>query len=308
MTRALPLLGIGLPVSGGWARPATTVEVATRAESLGYASLWTYQRLLRPVGSDLSPSHDAVLDPVVALAYVAGATHRIGLGTATVCAPFTPPVVLAKALASLDVVSGGRLTAGLGTGWMPEEHVAAGVPLERRWARMDEYLRCLVALWTQDPVEHRGEFYVVPPSHVRPTPVQRPHPPVLVGGVSSAALRRAGGLAQGWIGSSEQDPATLGGAGRAVRAAAVEAGRDPDAVRVVVRRVVELADADLGAGRPAFHGSRAQVLSDLADLRAEGVTEVIVDLNLSPRVVGPDVDPAAADAYVDLVLDALAPG
>jgi alkanesulfonate monooxygenase SsuD/methylene tetrahydromethanopterin reductase-like flavin-dependent oxidoreductase (luciferase family) len=181
----------------------------------------------------------------------------------------------------LDVLSGGRLTVGLGIGWMPQEYVAAGVPFERRGARMDEYLRCLEALWTQDPVEFAGEFYTVPRSHQGPSPVRRPHPPVLLGGAAAPALRRAGRLAQGWISSGRQDLTRIGTRIETVREGAREAGRDPQAVRIVVR--------------------------DLAALRAQGVTEVFLDLNFSPRVGSPDVDADAAVAYAERVLVAFAP-
>ena len=173
MTGDFPLLGSGLPVSEPWATPETIRRIARRAEELGYASLWTFQRVLFPAAGALGPSHESVLDPVVPLAYVAGHTNRIRLGTATICAPFSAPALLAKTLTSLDVLSGGRLTAGLGMGWLRHEYAAAGVPYERRGERMDEYVRCLEALWTQDPVEFAGEFYTVPCSHVGPLPVQR---------------------------------------------------------------------------------------------------------------------------------------
>jgi probable F420-dependent oxidoreductase len=279
VTGERPLLGFGLPVSGRWATPDAIRRIARRAEELGYASLWTFQRVLSPVSAALGPSHRSVLDPIVPLAHVAGHTESIRLGTATVCAPFTAPALLAKTLTSLDVLSGGRLTAGLGMGWLPQEYAAAGVPYERRGERMDEYLRCLEALWTQDPVEFAGEFYTVPRSHVGPPPVQRPHPPVLLGGAAAPALRRAGRLAQGWICSSGQDLTSLGASIETVRNGAREAGRDPDALQIVVRRTLE--------------GMRATALEDLA---AQGVTEVILDLNLSP-----DADDA------DRVLDAFAP-
>ena len=322
VTSDLPLLGFGLPVSGSWATPDTMLRVARRAEELGYASLWTFQRVLYPAAGALDPSDDAahpssrpaddpsyraVLDPVVALAYVAGHTDRIGLGTATVCAPFTPPALLAKAMTSLDVLSGGRLTVGLGIGWMPQEYTAAGVPFERRGARMEEYLRCLQALWTRNPVEFDGEFYTVPRSHVGPAPVQRPHPPVLLGGTAEPALRRAGRLAQGWISSSRQDLTRIGTSVETVRAGARAAGRDPEAVRILVRGLVDLVDTDAGRDRRPLHGTRAQVLDDLAALRGQGVTEVFVDLNFSPQVGSPDVDAGEATAYAEQVLEALAP-
>lgn len=307
MTGDLPLLGFGLPVSGAWATPDTMRRVARRAEELGYASLWSFQRVLNPADGEIDPSYRAVHDPVLALAHVAGHTDRIRLGTATVCAPFTAPALLAKAMTSLDVLSGGRLTVGLGIGWMRQEYAAAGVPFERRGARMEEYLRCLEALWTQDPVEFAGEFYAVPRAHTGPPPVQRPHPPVLLGGMAAPALRRAGRLAQGWISSSRQDPSRIGGCVETVRAGAREAGRDPEAVRILLRGVVDLLDDDPGEQRRPLQGTREQVLDDLAALRGQGVTEVFLDLNFSPRVVSRDVTVDAARAYAEQVLDAFAP-
>jgi probable F420-dependent oxidoreductase len=280
-------------------------RVARRAEDLGYASLWAFQRLLSPAGADLGPAHREVHDPLVALAHVAAVTTRIGLGTATVCAPFTAPVALAKATASLDVLSGGRLTVGLGAGWLPEEYAAAGVPRRRTGPRMEEYLRCLLALWTEDPVDFEGEFYTVPRSHLGPRPVQRPHPPLLLGGTAAPALRRAGRLADGWIASSTHDPATLGSSIEQVRRGAREVGRDPASLRFVVRSVPEVVDPP--PSRQAMHRDASQVLGDIRALGAVGVTEVFVDLNLSPHVVGPGVDPDTAAEYADRVLEELAP-
>ena len=323
VTDELPLIGFGLPVSGAWATPATMVHVAQRAEELGYASLWTFQRMLCLSPDEVDPAYDAawnpatraaddaayraVHDPVVPLALVAGHTTTIGLGTATICAPFVAPPLLAKTMTSLDHVSGGRLTVGVGIGWLPQEYVAAGIPFERRGARMEEYLRCLDALWTQDPVSFDGEFYTVPSSRTDLRPVQQPRPPVLVGGAAPAALRRAGRLAEGWISSTRQDPADIGRSVEHVREGARTAGRDPDAVRVLTRVVVDLLDRDPGPQRRPFHGTREQVLDDIAALRGHGVTEVFVDLNFSPAVGSPEVAAAAAISEAERVLGALAP-
>ena len=323
MSDGLPLLGFGLPCSGSWATPTTMVHIAQRAEELGYASLWTFQRVLYPAEGGLDPSYDAdhnpatraaddasyraVHDPLLPLAYVAGHTERIRLGTATICAPFTAPALLAKSTASLDVLSGGRLTVGLGIGWLPLEYAAAGVPFTRRGARMDEYLRCLLALWTQDPVEFAGEFYTVPRSHTGLRTVQRPHPPLLLGGAAPAALRRAGRLAQGWISSSRQDLTRIGESVALVREGAREAGRDPETVRILVRGLAELTEKDPGPDRHPLQGTREQVLDDLVVLRGHGVTEVLLDYNFSPRVGSPDVDAADATAHAEHVLEAMAP-
>lgn len=322
MAGALPQLGFGLPVSGSWATPATMLRVARLAEELGYASLWTFQRVLYPLEGEPDPalhalnptnrpmddpSYRSVLDPIVPLAFVAARTERIRIGTATICAPFTPPALLAKALASLDVLSGGRLTVGLGMGWLPQEFATAGVSPARRGARMDEYLRCLEALWTQDPVEFEGEFYRVPRSRMHPLPAQRPHPPVLLGGVAEPALRRAGRLAQGWISSSRQDLTRIADSIATIRAAASEAGRDVEALRIVVRGLIELSDRDPGEGRRPLQGTREQILGDLGTLRAQGVTEVFFDLNFSPRVGSPDADAGESLALAERVLETFAP-
>ena len=172
---------------------------------------------------------------------------------------------------------------------------------------MEEYLRCLAALWTQDPVEFTGEFYTVPPSRTGLLPVQQPHPPVLLGGAAPPALRRAGRLAQGWISSSRQNLSRVGESVALVREGAQDAGRDPAAVRILVRGLVELVDRDPGRGRRPLHGTREQVLDDVAALRAQGGTEVFVDLNFSPLVGSPDVDAVEATAYAEHVLNALAP-
>lgn len=324
MTDELPLLGFGLPVSGSWARPSTMLQVARRAEQLDYHALWTFQRLLVPAAGTIDPAWDernnpavrsaddpayrAVHDPLLPLALVAGHTDRIRLGTATICALFTPPPVLATMLVTLDHLTGGRLEVGLGIGWLPQEYVAAGVPQERRGARFEEYLHVLEALWTQDPVEHHGAFYDVPRSHPGPAPIQRPRPPLLLGGAAPAALRRAGRVADGWIASSRQDLEDIGAAIDVVRDGAREAGRDPGAVRVVVRGLVDLLDRPAAAGRAALQGSVEQVREDLVTLRRRGVTEVFVDLNFAPQVGSPDADPTAAEEHARRVLEVLAPG
>jgi probable F420-dependent oxidoreductase len=165
-------LGFGLPLAGGWATPENMMAVAREAESLGYHSLWTVQRILYPsaprneyAGSPGGPwpaYFESVADGLVALSYVAAATSRIRLGTAVVNLPYYSPVLLAKQLATLDVVSGGRLTVGAGVGWSEDEYAATGVPFRRRGRRMDECLRCLKLVWTEELVEFAGEFYVIP--------------------------------------------------------------------------------------------------------------------------------------------------
>jgi probable F420-dependent oxidoreductase len=304
------VIGFGLPVSGAWATRENLVAFARRAEDLGYGSLWTYQRLLAPAETDWGPQYRSVLDPVVALSFAAAVTSRVRLGAAVVNAPFLPPAMLAKQFASLDVVSGGRLDAGLGLGWAPEEFAALGVPTERRGDRLEETVDCLRALWGPDPVSFDGTFVQVPPSRFDPKPVQQPHPPILLGATAEAGLRRAGRIADGWISSSRFDARELQGAVTTIREAAEAAGRDSAAFRFVVRGVVQVGadvrDAD-GARRP-LTGPPDAVRADLAGLAEQGVTEVFIDLNFDPRVGSPDADVSAALALADEVLETFAPG
>src|SRR5215471_16756455 len=119
-------IGFGAPVSGAWATPENLSRFGARAEDAGYASLWTFQRLLVPEGSGMEPVYRRVLDPMVALGFMAGQTSRIRLGVAVVNLPFVSPAYLAKQAATVDVLSEGRLDLGLGIGWMPEEFAATG--------------------------------------------------------------------------------------------------------------------------------------------------------------------------------------
>jgi probable F420-dependent oxidoreductase len=232
--RADLTLGFGLPVSGSWATPGTVAAVARRAEELGYGSLWSFQRVVVPVDDDYGPQYRSVLDPVVALGFAAAVTGRVRLGTAVVNAPYVAPAVLAKQLATIDVLSAGRLDVGLGLGWASHEFAAVGAPWERRGARLAEYVACLRALWADDPVAFSGEFFTVPPSRMQPKPVQRPGPPILLGGSADAALRRAGRIADGWISGSRHDLTAISTALRTIRGAAEQAGRDPAGVRGAV--------------------------------------------------------------------------
>jgi len=300
-------LGTGLPVAGPWATPYNMLRTARLAESLGYSSLWAFQRLLHPIDEEWGPSYHAVHDPIVSLAFVAQATSRIRLGLAVVNVPFAAPIVLAKALTTLDIVSAGRLDVGLGLGWAPQEFAAVGLPIERRGARGEEFIACLRAIWTQDEVQFDGEFYRVPRCRVEPKPIQKPTPPLLLGGMVDAALRRAGRMADGWISSSRTDLTTMGRAIDVVKSAAHEAGRDPEVLRFIVRGVAIHGDEG-GPERTPLHGSTDQIKYDLAALEAAGVTEVFLDLNYDPRVVADDVDPGWAQEHVETVLTALAPG
>jgi probable F420-dependent oxidoreductase len=283
------------------------IRIARRAEELGYHSLWTFQRLLSPVDGAWGEMYRSVQDPIVTLAFLAGHTQRVRLGIAVVNLPFVSPVVLAKQLATLDIVAGGRLDTGLGLGWAPEEFEATGADMDARGRRADEFVGVLRALWRDEVVEHAGEFYRVPRMRMEPKPVQRPHPPILLGGSAVPSLRRAGRLADGWISRSRADLAAIGDSIAAIRAAAEEAGRDPAALRLVCRGSVKVRPAG-NPERVPLTGSLDEIRADIDELASKGFTELFVDLNFDPEIGSPDADADASLRRADEVLEALAPG
>ncbi|WP_182905551.1 TIGR03619 family F420-dependent LLM class oxidoreductase [Microbispora sp. H13382] len=294
-------IGFSVPVSGSWATPENMKRIARRADELGYHGVWAFQRLLYPVGNPMGPVYRSVHDPVVALAYVAAVTERVRLGVAVLNLPFVSPVLMAKQLASLQEVSGGRLDVGLGLGWLPEEFAASGVPMERRGRRAEEYVGLLRRLWTEDVVEHKGEFYEVPPSHQAPRPATPPS--VMLGGTARVALERAGRIADGWISSSRADLGTIDQQIAIVKEAARQAGRDPDALRFVVRGVTRVRARDEGP----LTGSYDKIRRDVEDLAAKGVTEVFHDLNFDPEIGNPEADPRDSMRRAEEALEALGP-
>jgi probable F420-dependent oxidoreductase len=295
-------LGFGLPVCGAWAVPDIQLAVARRAEELGFHELWTIQRLLYAhaprdeyygnPGPEWPAPFRSVTDPVVSLAFVASATERIRLGCAVFNAPFTNPVLFAKQVATLDVVSRGRLDVGVGLGWSRDEYTATGAAWPGRGARFDEFLDCVVAAWTRDEFEHRGTYFEVPRCSMAPRPVQRPHPPILVGGHSDAALRRAVRIGQGYVTGNLALDAVAPLLDR-LGAMAESVQRDPSELRLVGRGSTTLAPAldDTGGRRP-LTGTPAQIVDGVHAYAEAGYDELFLDLNLDEDFATVDADPA----------------
>src|SRR5215469_3926776 len=264
-------IGFGAPVAGAWATPRNLTEFGRRAERLGYRSLWTFQRLLVPAGSRMAPVYRSVFDPFVSLGFLAAATSSIRLGVATVCHPFASPLLLAKQAATVDVLSGGRLDLGIGSGWLPEEFTGSGASMERRGPRTEEYVAALRALWTSDS-GFAGRYYTIPPGRQDPPPVQRPGPPVLLGGMSRPAMERAGRIADGWVTASSADLSNIAESAKVVKETASAAGRGP--LRIVCRGVVR-AGAPMKSSatgeRMLLSGSYTQIRQDIAWLESCGV-------------------------------------
>ncbi|MBK1787896.1 TIGR03619 family F420-dependent LLM class oxidoreductase [Prauserella cavernicola] len=262
-------VGFSLPVFGSAAaEPGAVARYARAAEQAGAASLWVGDRLLSPVaptvsypGYETMPDEFAVAqDPFVVLAVAAAVTETVTLGSSTINAPQYQPTNLARQLTSIDVASNGRLLAGLGIGWSPEEYGAVGVPMAERGKRLDDTLDLLDAWWTQDKVSHEGIGYTVPESHVGLKPVRKP--PVYLAAFGERAQRRVAERADGWLpvwSVPEQFPAdVVTGAVAKLRAAAENAGRDPEALGVALR-----VNVDPGTTVDAIAESVAKVSSVL---------------------------------------------
>jgi probable F420-dependent oxidoreductase len=277
-------LGFALPHSGTTAGPDGIRAVARRAEELGYDSLWTADRLLYPIAprakysntpdGRLPTSAKRVLDPVGTLVFAAACTERVKLGTSIVNIPFHNPVVLARELSTLDILSGGRLLAGFGTGWSPDEYEAAGVDWSTRGARTDEALDLLVKLWTEEETEHAGRFFRVPRSIVL-KPIQKPRPPIYLAAFTPAAMKRVAERADGWNPIGSLGPGRLKEMFASIRAMAAAAGRDPATLQLIVRANTQLTSTPIGRDRLPFVGAAAEIRDDIAALREIGVDEVL---------------------------------
>lgn len=279
-------IGIGLPQLGRFADIDTLRQVAIAAEDRGLSSLWVIDRLLVPVkprtaypasaDGTLPVEQRTALDPIVALSVAATVTDRIRLGTSVLVAPWYPPVVLARALASLDVASLGRLTVGLGVGWSLDEYDAVGAPIHRRGRRLDQILALLDSLW-RGRTQHVTDHERIEPASLTVHPAQHPRPPVLLAAYTPAGLERIARHADGWLPTGVPlDAIATGWA--TIRDGAVAAGRDPDALELIVRAAPSFSDAALAPTRAPFSGSWQQIADDIAHARDIGVHELIIDL------------------------------
>lgn len=244
----------------GQLNPAFWQEAAVEADRLGFESIWLPEHLVLPVemrgqlvpGEEHPPipASTPVFDAAAYLSWIAAQTQRIRLGTFVYLLGIRHPFVGARAFATLDVISGGRAEVGVGAGWMVNEWEAVGLDPRTRGRRLDEAIDVCRRLWTEEVVEHHGEFFDFPPVMFEPKPVQDPHPPVVVGGESERALRRAALRGDGWIGMSHT-PETVAPQIERLRELEAEAGRPDRPVRVTVMAAVtgpEDVDAFAAAG------------------------------------------------------------
>ncbi|MEU8701013.1 LLM class F420-dependent oxidoreductase [Streptomyces sp. NPDC048680] len=284
-------LGLGLPQMKQYELGRDVADVARAAEAVGYESLWVFERVLFPEpatqglygvpGLAWPDQYRSVADPLVTLTLAAAATDRARLGTSVLVAPLHVPFQLARSLASLDAASGGRVIAGLGTGWSLDEYAAAAVaPFEKRGAVLDELLDVCAAVWGPDPVSYKGDLTTISPSEVGPKPA-RPIP-VFLPANGPRATRRLVDRADGWM------PVAMGASQlaeqwRRVRDVAAERGRERP-VGVCARANARYsAEPVAGRDRQPFHGSVAQIVEDLVAHAATGVPEFMLDLQSTTR-------------------------
>jgi probable F420-dependent oxidoreductase len=189
--------GVWIPNCRHLATPDIIRATAVRAEQQGYDSVWVSDHVVVPHANVVNFG-ETVFDPLVTLAVVAGATSRVRLGTTVLIVPYRNAVVTAKMISSLDALSGGRVTVGIGAGWVAAESAMLGVPFAERGAMTDEYLRAMQELWTSPAPSFAGKYTAFSGLVFEPKPAQKPHPPIWVGGHSRAALRRTVELGAAW--------------------------------------------------------------------------------------------------------------
>ena len=290
--------GFSLPGRGPLARPDQLLALAAKADALRYASIFVTDHVVLPASMARSvypysatgqlPGGAAqdYLEPLAMLAHLARATKRVRIGTSVLVIPYRHPLVTAKTLATIDVLSGGRVILGAGVGWLREEFEALGAPpFEERGAVTDEYLALMRATWTRDPVTFEGRYCTVRDVHALPKPAQRGGIPVWIGGHTEAAVRRAGTLGDAWHPIALRPPGLLHPEEYAQKVKqlhmwAQRAGRDPKSVALTLRVPMEVRPkrAKAPAGdRPLFQGTAAEVLADLRAYEALGVAHVVFD-------------------------------
>lgn len=296
-------IGIGAPQLGPFADPALTAATARRAEAAGFDSLWVIDRLLIPVeprspypatpDGSLPEVQRVALDPLVTLTVAAAATSTIRLGTDVLVAPWYPPVLLARSLATLDRASGGRLVVGLGLGWSLDEYEAVGAPMQGRGKRLEEIIDVLHSLWGPGAADIATSRERIAPAALGVRPLQDPRPPVLLATFNPDGLDRVARCADGWLPAGLPLDVTAAMWDQ-VRSLAASYGRDPDALQLVLRAEPKLSAQPLGAERPPFRGSRQQVLDDIERAREMGTSELILDMQAGA---------ATASELLDIAID-----
>ncbi len=281
--------GVVLPNLGSIARPDVLCRLALRVEELGFDSLWVSDHVVLPVhlesrypyssrgGFAVRPEED-LLEPLTTLTFLAGMTQRVRLGISVLILPYRHPVLNAKMLTTLDILSGGRIIAGVGVGWMKEEFQALDADYEHRGEVTDEHIEIFKALCTQEEPAFDGKHYQVKGIKFFPKPIQKPYPPIWVGGTTHRAIRRAATLGDGWHVVRMRPPELAQGREEVLRLRH-QHGLSGDGFQVSIRTTLEVTDTPLGEGRTPLTGTVQQVLKDLGQYQEAGADYIV----LGPR-------------------------
>jgi probable F420-dependent oxidoreductase len=287
--------GFYLPTRGQTATPEALETLVPRVEALGFSSLMIAAHVVFHVSIHSKypytvtcafPGQGDALEQLTLMAFIAAKTRTLRLVSSVMIVPHRNPVVTAKMLATIDVLSRGRVTVGVGVGWLREEFQALGAPdFDRRGSVSDEYIRIMKTLWTECPASFAGEFYRFEAVRCLPAPVQKPHPPIWVGGHSKAALRRVARLGDGWhpVGANPAvplRPPELAASLDELRRLTEAEGRDPSRLTISYKAPVydpsHPLDGRTGERRP-FSGSSGEIEDDITAFARLGVSEVIFD-------------------------------
>ena len=289
-------VGVVLPTYRRLANPANIKGAAELSESLGFDSVWVTDHVVVP-SAHVDAFGTTFFEAVTTMSYVAGITSRVQIGAAILIVPYRHPLLLAKMLASVDQLSGGRVLVGAGLGWLEAESTLMGVPHRRRARIADEALAVMRACWESETPEFAGETYQVSGLHFAPRPHAGRRLPVLVGGGSAAAFRRVARLGDGWIGddlSFEELEASLA----VLRKELEAAGRRIEDVEIAVRAGLQVAEEEedvtespsekgwkaeqlTSGGRTPFRGLRAQVVADFRRAAELGVNHLVFEFPVS---------------------------
>lgn len=289
-------VGMFLPQVGEYATKENILYVAKEAEKEGIDSVWVLDRLLWPLNPQtpyaarpdgiLPVEFQNVFDPLTILTYVAGVTKRILLGTSIIDMLFESPVLLAKRFATLDILSDGRTIAGLGIGWSKDEYEVSGVPYKDKGTRADEFIQALKKIWTDEIVEFKGEFYNIPASKIGPKPLQKPHPPILLGGFSPKTFSRIVNYANGWIGVAgfgplEQLEQVING----LKENARKLDKDPSKIDIYIGSYPNVLESPVASDkiRSPMTGTIEQIGSDIEQIKAMGTNHIFFGY-MSPSI------------------------
>jgi probable F420-dependent oxidoreductase len=279
-------VGLVLPQFGEHATTENIIYIATEAEKERIDSVWVLDRLLWPIkpqtpyvaspDGSLPVEYQIVLDPLTTLTYVAAVTEQISLGTSVIDFFFQNPIVLSKRITTLDILSDGRVIAGLGIGWSKDEYEVSGIPYKDKGTRADEYLQVLKKIWTDDVVEFKGQFYNIPASKIGPKPVQKPHPPILLGGFSPKTFSRIVNYANGWIGVAgfgplEQLEQVING----LKESARKSDKDPSKISIYMLSYPNVLESPSNQIRAPMTGTIEQIGSDIEQIKAMGTDHII---------------------------------